>query len=162
MNSEAMVTEADGIYEAFRMLNHATITNNAPAPLVYDLTGNLKAATWGYRQLCEQLGRGVVGSLTEYEVYDNSDRTPEESAELCRAHLLRAATLLEQVGREIEAAQSAVNQQGYTDRKSDQAAAALEKCPQCGSTDVTEWDMNDKLGVECRVCSTTWTPKAGR
>jgi hypothetical protein len=119
MNSEALVTEADGIYEAFRMLNHATITNNAPAPLVYDLTGNLKAATWGFKQLCEQLGRGVVGSLNEYEVYDNSDRTPMESATLSRAYLLEAAQLLEQVGALLENAQGAINQQGHTGPKVD-------------------------------------------
>lgn len=32
-------------------------------------------------------------------------------------------------------------------------------CPSCGSDDLLEWEINGRVGMECRVCGHTWDPK---
>lgn len=34
-----------------------------------------------------------------------------------------------------------------------------DQCPACGSTDLLEWTINGRVGMECRVCSHTWDPE---
>jgi hypothetical protein len=114
-SNEALVQLADDAYEAVRALNHGTF-RTTPAPLVYDLTGNLKAASWGLAQLAEQMGSGLRRSLAEYDVYDNK-RDAAESVTEAETHLQRAAQLARDLGQAFELAQQAINQQGYNDTK---------------------------------------------
>lgn len=105
---------ADDAYEAIRGINHLSISGGIPAPIVYDVLGNLKTAGgYGLQQTLSQLGEGLGLSLQKYDVYDGEGRVPAESVATARAALEQAANLAHQVGLLLDQAQSAINLQGY-------------------------------------------------
>ncbi len=111
MSDEELVQHADDAYEAIRALNHGT-WRTLPAPLVYDLLGNLRGAGYGLEQLARQLATGLRRSLTEYDVYDHN-RDPEASVDLAEHALREAASAANRLGELLSAAQMAINAQGY-------------------------------------------------
>lgn len=113
MNSKALVQHADDAYEAIRALNHATISGCVvPAPLAYDLLGNLNLVGYGLAQLLGQLAAGLDRSLSEYDVYDRN-RDPADSVALANEAMQAAARHAHEIGALLSAAQVAINLQGY-------------------------------------------------
>lgn len=104
-------------YESIRAINHLTFGEAMPAPMVYDVLGNLKGVGHMLTQTLEQLGSGLERSLGEFNVYDNSGRTPQESVVQARSYLQDAVTVAAQLGDLLESAQIAINAQGYQDEE---------------------------------------------
>ena len=115
MSDEDVVRHADDAYEAIRALNHGT-HRTLPAPLVYDLLGNLNNVGYGLEQLLGQMSTGLTRSLAGYDVYDGS-REPGESVALANDAMRTAARLAHDIGALLAAAQTAINLQGYNGRK---------------------------------------------
>lgn len=100
-------------YESFRAINHLTGQGYAvPAPVLYDVLGNLKGVGYLLPQALTQLGQGLQASLAEYEVYDTAG-DPHESIDVARGYLLAAADAARTLGAALEAAQSTIAGQGY-------------------------------------------------
>jgi hypothetical protein len=117
MSDEDLVQHTDDAYEAIRALNHGT-HRTLPAPLVYDLLGNLNNVGYGLEQLLGQIGTGLTRSLTEYDVYDRN-RDPAESVALANDAMCTAARLAHNIGALLAAAQTPINLQGYNGSKHD-------------------------------------------
>lgn len=117
MSDEGLVRLADDAYEAIRALNHGTY-RTLPAPLVYDLLGNLNNVGYGLEQLLGQISTGLTRSLTDYDVYDRN-RDPSDSVTLANDAMRTAAQLAHEIGALLAAAQTAINSQGYNGRKHD-------------------------------------------
>lgn len=100
-------------YESIRAINHLTSQGYAvPAPVLYDVLGNLKGVGYLLPQALTQLGEGLEKSLAEYDVYDTAGQ-PTESVDVARGHLLSAADAARTLGAALEAAQSAIGGQGH-------------------------------------------------
>nr|WP_176704851.1 hypothetical protein [Arthrobacter sp.]AXV46238.1 hypothetical protein pA2H2_p05 [Arthrobacter sp.] len=106
------VQEADTAYDALRALAHLTRATH-PAPVVYGILGNLKNLGSFLPQISEQLAHGLVKSLEEYDVTEDSGKDPAASVALAGEHLARAAKLAQQMGEELAKAQNAIAGQGY-------------------------------------------------
>jgi hypothetical protein len=102
---------AEDAYEAIRALNHGT-WRAIPAPLAYDLLGNLNNVGYGLEQLLRQLGDGLSRSLTEYDVYDNNRDPADSVAEAVKA-MRTAAGHAHEIGQLLADAQGAISAQGY-------------------------------------------------
>lgn len=105
---------ADLAHEAVRAMNHLTIfvDEGIPAPVVYSVLGNVAGLAGMLPQLCTQLANGLAKSLDHFDVYDTKQEpaiTAQEAGEL----LGTAAALAAQLADALNAAQSAVNSQGY-------------------------------------------------
>lgn len=99
-------------YESLRAINHLTNHGPIPAPTVYRVLGDLKGVGYLLPQACAQLARGLEESLHVLDVYDHR-RDPAASvtdAVLLLNQALRKAT---ELGSLLEAAQSAISEQGY-------------------------------------------------
>ena len=107
-----VVAHAETAYEAIRAINHLTV-GAVPAPLLYDVLGNLKGVGHLLPQALTQLGRGLAGSLSAYDVYDGAGKDPAASVARARACLAEAGARAADLGRLLEAAQCAINEQGY-------------------------------------------------
>lgn len=104
---------ADVAYEAIRGMNHITSSGDAiPAPVAYSVLGNISGAAHMLTQLCDQLGRGLERSLSEFDVYDDK-RDPEASVAAAVDHLRTAQALAKQLGAALGDAQVEINSQGY-------------------------------------------------
>jgi hypothetical protein len=117
MSDEDLVRHAEDAYGAMRALNHGTC-RTLPAPLVYDLLGNLNNVGYGLEQLLGQISTGLTRSLAEYDVYDRN-RDPGASVALANDAMRTAALLAHDIGALLAAAQAAINLQGYNGRKHD-------------------------------------------
>ena len=84
-----------------------------PAPLLYDVLGNLKGGGHRMAQALQQMSSGLGLSLDKYDVYDGEGRDPVQSVATAVDHLTRAAQLATELGQQLELAQSAINMQGY-------------------------------------------------
>ncbi|HEY3263306.1 MAG TPA: hypothetical protein VGJ95_24040 [Pseudonocardiaceae bacterium] len=107
-----VVEQAEAAYEAIRRINHIT-GGPIPAPLLYQVLGNLKLLGHSLPQALLQLGDGLVASLGRSDVYEDDGRDPTVSVATAQDHLERAAELAAQVGEHLERAQSAISRQGY-------------------------------------------------
>lgn len=85
----------------------------SPAPVIYALVGNLKSAG-GYTlaEALQNLANGLQASLKTHDVYDDGGDAAA-NADQAAAELKAAARLAEQIGRHLDAAQTAINRQGY-------------------------------------------------
>ena len=108
----AVVQHADDAYEAIRAINHLTY-QSIPAPLAYAILGNLKNVGHLLPQALTQIGSGLQRSLDEYDVYEDDGADPAESVALAVEYLTAAGERAAEVGRLLEAAQTAINRQGY-------------------------------------------------
>ncbi len=111
-------------YESLRAINHLAGQGYAvPAPVLYDVLGNLKGVGYLLPQALTQLGQGLQASLAKYEVYDTAG-DPHESIDVARGYLLAAADAARTLGAALEAAQSAIAGQGY---RSDEEAQHVHR-----------------------------------
>lgn len=101
-------------YESIRAINHLTFGHAVPAPVLYDVLGNLKGVGHMLPQALTQLADGLQRSLEEFQVYDR-DGDPNANVDRAREHLAMAAMAARTLGAELEAAQSAIAGQGYDD-----------------------------------------------
>lgn len=98
---------------AIRALNHLTGNGNpVPAPMVYEVLGEL--ATLGHRlpQALTQLAQGLDRSLDSFTVTDTRGN-PQASVIVANELLTQAAVLAQQLGEALTAAQQAIAGQGY-------------------------------------------------
>jgi hypothetical protein len=103
----------EAAHESVRAINH--LTSNGlpiPAPVLYDVLGNLKGVGHLLPQALGQLAAGLVASLDAFDVYDHNGE-PSESVAEAREAMLAAAEHAKQLGDHLEHAQSAINSQGY-------------------------------------------------
>lgn len=100
--------------ESIRAINHLTLGQAVPAPVLYDVLGNLKGVGHSLPQALTQLADGLQRSLEEYQVFDR-DGDPAANVDRAREHLAMAALAARTLGAELEAAQSAIAGQGYED-----------------------------------------------
>ena len=107
------VQYADNAAKAIRSLTDATIAAKLPAPLVYDVLGNLKWVGHRLPQALEQLASGLGRSLDQFDVTEDDGGDPVQSIATAADHLTRAAQLADQLGDELDKAQTAINGQGY-------------------------------------------------
>ena len=90
-----------------------------PAPVAYDLLGELKVALWNLGEVSDYLPAGVRASLDDprLTVYDRDlagvDRDPADQATLAAGYLSALSLALRQAAEAAEAAQTALNGQGY-------------------------------------------------
>lgn len=91
-----------------------------PAPVGYDLLGNVKVLPWYVREATGYLPRGLERSLQEPApvVYDRDfaagqDRDPAAQLAIAAEHLERLNAALREAAAVAEAAQSALAGQGY-------------------------------------------------
>lgn len=94
-----------------------------PAPAVYELLGNVKVILWHLREAAEYLPRGLAHSLSDgaIEVYDRDPGTgePRDAAvqvQIASDELAELVASLTAAARAAEAAQTAINSQGYRER----------------------------------------------
>lgn len=117
MNDEnslpTVVQHADDAYEALRAIAHTA--SDYPAPLAYNMLGNLKNVGYALDSVLGKIGYGLEASLERYDVYDAEGKNPAQSVTTANQHLKRAAELSQQLAQELEAAQTAINTQGYHD-----------------------------------------------
>lgn len=99
-------------YESIRGINHLTSGGPIPAPVVYDVLGNLKGIGHMLPQALTQLGDGLLRSLDEFDVYDNKGDARTNATNAVQL-LMAAAEHAEALGAALEAAQGAINSQGY-------------------------------------------------
>lgn len=108
----AVVQEADAIYESVRAICHDSRTH--PAPTVYRVLGNLKAATGPMlAQALNQLADGLERSLTEYDVYEDDGTDPALNVSAAAGHMRLAAHLAAELGEHLSEAQNVIARQGY-------------------------------------------------
>lgn len=101
-------------YESIRAINHLTFGHAVPAPVLYDVLGNLKGVGHLLPQALTQLADGLQRSLDEFQVYDR-EGDPSTNVVRAREHLAAAVEAARALGAELEAAQSAIAGQGYQD-----------------------------------------------
>lgn len=98
--------------ESIRAINHLTFGGTVPAPVLYDILGNLKGVGHLLPQALEQLSEGLEKSLVELDVYDRAG-DPAQNVHLAQQHLVEAIAAARGLGAALEAAQSAIGDQGY-------------------------------------------------
>lgn len=113
-NGEAQAGWPETASESIRAINHLTFGQAVPAPVLYDVLGNLKGVGHMLPQALSQLADGLQRSLGECHVYDR-DGDPAANVERAWEHLAMAAMAARTLGAELEAAQSAIAGQGYDD-----------------------------------------------
>ncbi len=99
-------------YESLRAINHLTGHGPIPAPIVYRILGELKGIGHLLPQACAQLARGLEESLHALDVYDHR-REPVESVTEAVPLLNQALRKATELGELLEAAQTAIAEQGY-------------------------------------------------
>lgn len=98
--------------ESIRAINHLTFGGTVPAPVLYDVLGNLKSVGHLLPQALDQLSAGLEQSLREFDVYDRAG-SPSDQVGLAKHHLREAMEAARELGAALEAAQSAIADQGY-------------------------------------------------
>ena len=138
------MAHAETASEAIRAINHLTF-RSVPAPLLYDVLGNLKGVGHLLPQALTQLGQGLAGSLSAYDVYDGAGKDPAASVAQARAYLAQAAARAADVGLLLEAAQGAINEQGYQPA-SDPPGPVLRQEPAATHPDRTARHRGQQVG----------------
>lgn len=126
-SNEAQREAADFLTTAARDLARKANGNRScvtPAPVAYDLLGNLKVSLAMLNEVVSYLPRGLRNSLSDprLEVYDQDlwsgvTRDPARQVAMAADHLTRLAELLDSAVEHAEAAQVALNRQGYRQRE---------------------------------------------
>jgi hypothetical protein len=109
---------ADGMAEAVRDLNHATLMRRAiPAPHVAPVLGSLSSAAYRLRQLLPQVNGCLAASLdaeaTGYRVTQDDGSDPLVAVLDAEDHLSAAAGIAGELADRLDAAQGALSRQGY-------------------------------------------------
>jgi hypothetical protein len=114
VDGSAAIHHAEKAYEAIRAVAHRTLGATIPAPIAYDILGNLTGLGRGLPQALTQIATGLELSLLAYDLRDDIGTDPAETIQIAMAHLARAAALADQLERELAHAQTAISGQGYT------------------------------------------------
>ena len=95
-----------------------------PAPTAYDLLGELKVLLWHLKEVADYLPTGIQAALGDprLDVYDRdvatgADRDPVAQATLAAHRLRDLSAALDHAATAAEAAQTALNGQGYNVRE---------------------------------------------
>lgn len=105
--------------QAVRAINHLTGNGHPiPAPVLYEVLGNLKCVGHMLPQALTQLADGLARSLNQFVVYDTGG-DPAGNIQQARQHLAAAARAAADLGVALEAAQSVIASQGYRSHGSD-------------------------------------------
>jgi hypothetical protein len=115
MNATYITRPADVAYEAVRMINHQTMADAIPAPVVYDALGALKLLGPALGQAFGQLGSGLGRSLGVYDVYEVDGADPAVRVAQVIVLLTQARAHADALGALLGRAQSAIAGQGYRD-----------------------------------------------
>ena len=110
-------------YGAIRAINHLTGHGPISAPTVYRILGELKGVGHLLPQACVQMARGLQESLDAFDVYDLR-RDPSESVTETVIQLKQALREAAEFGELLEAAQTAISEQGYLTLAVDDSDAA--------------------------------------
>lgn len=100
-------------YEAIRAVNHLTGGAAIPAPVLYNVMGEMKGVGYLLPQALHQLGDGLARSLDDYDVTDSRTRSPEETVRQAQHLLTEAAGQARALGDLLEAVQTLVADQGH-------------------------------------------------
>lgn len=132
---EAAVVTSDAAQEFARAAN-GTYGHVMAAPMVYSLLGDIKLTLWRLREVTNYLPRGVAASLTDprlavydRDLYTGDHRDPEAQAQLAAEHVAAASRALRRAAEHAEAAQVALNSQGFEWRTPEPPAPSPEQCP---------------------------------
>ncbi|MGH3815228.1 MAG: hypothetical protein ACRDUV_22745 [Pseudonocardiaceae bacterium] len=108
-----VVGDAEAAYAAIRAINHHTMGQPIPAPVLYTVLGNLKQLGPALAQALQQAQTGLTTSLEVYAVYQDDGSDPATAVAEALELLARAATHAGALGSLLADAQVAINQQGY-------------------------------------------------
>lgn len=108
----AIVQHADDAYESIRAINHLWHVS-IPAPLAYQVLGNLKNVGHQLPQVLQSLADGLGRSLDTHDVREDDGTDPAANVQIASDHLALAARLAAELGQELEKAQSAIAGQGH-------------------------------------------------
>ena len=131
MNTIAQLTEANDMMRKVALKasdaaeDLARVANGnrervIPAPTAYDLLGELKVLLWSLKEVTDYLPTGIQAALGDprLDVYDRdvttgADRDPVTQATLAAHRLRDLSAALDHAATAAEAAQTALNGQGY-------------------------------------------------
>lgn len=100
--------------QCVRGINHLTGRGHpVPAPLLYEILGNLKGVGHLLPQALDQLGAGLGRSLEDCDVDDGPGRDAGVSLAQARELMAAAARAAGELGEYLERAQAALATQGY-------------------------------------------------
>ena len=128
--TEQMVAAATEACDATQEYARAANGNRGhviPGATAYDLLGNTKALLWHLGEVIDYLPQGLQASLRDDRIrvydrdpYTGADRDPATQVALATDHLRQLRQLVGEAAAVAEAAQTALNSQGWN------ATAALE------------------------------------
>lgn len=135
---EAAVATSDAAQEFARAAN-GTHGRVMPAPMVYGLLGDIKLTLWRLKEVTDHLPDGIAASLNDprlavydRDLYTGDPRDSQAQAQLAAEQLIAASRALRQAADGVEAAQVALNSQGFEWREPASVTspeAAVEVCP---------------------------------
>jgi hypothetical protein len=108
-----VVEHAVAAAEAIRAINHLTRGGPMPAPLVYDVLGHLTEVAQRLPQALDQIATALTDSMLHYGLTDAPGRDPQFSIIEAGTHLNDAATRAEKLAERLDAARTAIRDQGY-------------------------------------------------
>lgn len=91
--------------QAARAIAHLTLGAVTPAPVVYDVLGDLKQVGWRLAEVSASLSAGLAASLDAFDVYQTDDGDPQAAVAAAQAASARAMSAA------FEATQSAISRQ---------------------------------------------------
>ncbi|HRW18613.1 MAG TPA: hypothetical protein P5181_07180 [Dermatophilaceae bacterium] len=98
---------------AIRAICHLTRSHPAiPAPVLYEILGNLQDLGHQLPQALDQLSHGLARSLTEYDIYDEPGTDPHDNVSRVQAALDTAASHSRTLAGQLDTAQAAIARQG--------------------------------------------------
>lgn len=106
----APVQHASDAYEAIRAIN-LTLEVATPAPIAYDILGNLQGAAGLMPQALNQIACGLANSLGQYDVYQTDGTEPIDNVAAATNYLELATTKAAELASLLEKAQTAIKHQ---------------------------------------------------
>jgi hypothetical protein len=112
-NDATVVEHAAAAAEAIRAINHLTRSGPMPAPLVYEILGHLAEAAHRLPQALDQITTALSDSALTHDLTDAPGRDPQFSILEAGNHLSDAAHRAEKLADALDAARTAIADQGY-------------------------------------------------
>ncbi|MFD7161258.1 hypothetical protein ACFV9C_42200 [Kribbella sp. NPDC059898] len=119
LSDTILLQATEDLEDAVRMLGYDNRRTIA-APLAWDLLKQLVLASVAVGRLAGRIQADLPASLAEYDVFEDDEaRDPTTSVSEAGRHLGRARDLAEQLAKEMQAAQKAINGQSHNGPKAD-------------------------------------------